>query len=98
MKSEEPLVGVWISDSTETEWGPARVRLQFRSNGLLEVSMMAPTGDDVLEGTAEAKYSVKNKRIISDAINKGKPVQFQLEAEVLVICGESEPAIRLKRQ
>ena len=99
-KSEGRLMGVWISDTTETEWGPARLQLQFGTNGLLGVSMLAPTEDPkVLPGAAaEGKYSVQGKRIISDAINKGKPVQFQFEGEVLVIYGGSEPAMRLKRQ
>lgn len=99
MKSRERLQGVWISDQTETEWGPARLRLEFRRDGRLQVSMVPPTGSSTpAEGSAEANYEVRGRHIISDAINKGKPVQFQFEGEVLVIDGESESAMRLKRQ
>ena len=99
MKSKERLVGVWISDQTETEWGPAKLRLQFSADGKLAVSMIPPTGSSKPgPGAAEADFEVRGRHLISDAINKGKAVEFRFDGEFLVIGGESGLAMRLKRE
>jgi hypothetical protein len=73
------LVGKWTSDYFPTEWGTARIILQF-DRETLEVEF-DPIDGGRMSGTGT--YSVSNGTIQSPALDSGKQLRYTIDGDVL---------------
>jgi hypothetical protein len=95
--TRERLVGTWLSEPIQTEWGPAAFELTFQKDGHLKFSMLSPTGAG--PGlTREGKYKVSKGQLVSEVFDKGQPAAASFDGRELIIDTASESPWRFKRK
>jgi hypothetical protein len=90
------LLGSWRSGPVQTEWGVATLEVAFQSASDIEFKMTPVDGGQSI--VSKGKYRLSGSQLVSDAINKGKPVAIWLEHNQLVIQTPSEPPQHFTRR
>lgn len=91
----ERLVGSWVSEPTNTEWGKVIIKFDFRSDGTLDSMINSVDGGEGL--SRHGIYSVKSGRLVSDMMGRGEPVKFWFDGADLIIATATDPPRRFKR-
>jgi len=90
----EKLLGSWISEVQQTEWGELKVMLNFQGKHQVAFHLVRP--DEVATGLAGEKgYRVIGRRIYSRIFKRS--VGFHFEGQTLVLEPEGEPPTRFHR-
>jgi hypothetical protein len=90
------LVGDWISEPRETEFGRCTFEITFRADGEVEATMRPTLGGEPI--SKRGKYSLQKGTLVSQIFNGGQPVPISIEGDTLIINTPGEPPGRLKRK
>lgn len=90
----EKLLGSWLSEVRQTEWGEMKIMLNFQGRHRLALHLVSP--DEVATWLAGEKgYRVIGRRIYSRIFKQS--IGFHFEGETLVLEPEGELPMRFHR-
>ena len=90
------LVGDWMSEPRETEFGRCTFEISFRADGEVNATMRPASGGEPI--SKRGKYSLHKGNLVSQVFNGGRPVPISIEGGTLIINISGEPPDRLKRK
>jgi hypothetical protein len=79
------LVGTWISEVRDTEWGPLRFEFRFDENSRFSVTATPAESSETDRYDRGGPYRLENNMLITPALNEGQPVHVELRESRLVL-------------
>jgi hypothetical protein len=96
MDLAEAIQGTWASDVRETDWGPLRFTFRI-DDGRFEVTG-APVTPSGGEAYRRGPYRLEGDRLVTPALNEGRPVRVRLSDGRLLLRIDEGLAFRLRRE
>ena len=90
------LVSVWTNNPTQTEWGLCTMEINFQPNGDLGFTLRPAEGEGSI--SRNGRYSLHRGNLVSDVLNHGQPIPFEIQEDTLVIKVPGETPARFKRK
>ena len=83
------VIGTWTSEVVEnTEMGTGKTEITFNVDGKVRVTTLIIDTtfiDDQESMTVEGNYKIEEGRLVSDIMNKGRPIQIWLDEGTLFL-------------
>jgi len=89
--------GDWVSPPTDTRLGRLRFRFQFDDDGQFEVRGNRSDAPNEPSYVRQGHYRLDRGRLISPALNDGRPVTLVTDGEALELRIDERLTFRLRR-
>lgn len=98
-KNPDPLiVGTWEIAASETDMGTVRSILIFEENKNFRMEVFFEASSEPI--VSESQYVVEDEHLITDELNKGKPIpiKFESDGEKMILHMPNEEPTKLYRK
>ena len=91
------IVGIWTSEVRETKHGPMTFVFQIGSDRTMDVTGTAANGSGAEVFRRRGPYRLDGEKLVSPAVNEGRPVQVRLQAGTLFLTIDESLVFQLRR-